>query len=68
MALKVLPSELAQDRERLARFEREANLLASRNHSNIAHVYGFESAALGDGKSVHFPPWSWSMARTWRSD
>ncbi len=54
VAIKVLPAELAQDRERLARFEREAKLLASLNHSNIAHVYGFESATLDDGKSIHF--------------
>ncbi len=40
VAIKVLPSELAQDRERLARFEREAKLLAFLNHPNIAHVYG----------------------------
>ena len=54
VAIKVLPSELAQDRERLARFEREARLLASLNHSNIAHVYGFESATLTDGSTAHF--------------
>jgi serine/threonine protein kinase/WD40 repeat protein len=54
VAIKVLPSELAQDRDRLARFEREAKLLASLNHSNIAHVYGFESTKLQDGSTVHF--------------
>jgi serine/threonine protein kinase/Tol biopolymer transport system component len=54
VAIKVLPSEWAQDRERLARFEREAKLLASLNHANIAHVYGFESAALPDGTTAHF--------------
>jgi len=53
VAIKVLPAELAQDAERLARFEREAKLLASLNHPNIAHVYGFESATLDDGSSVH---------------
>ena len=54
VAIKVLPAELAQDPERLARFEREAKLLASLNHPNIAHVYGFESATLGDGSAAHF--------------
>ena len=54
VAIKVLPAELAQDPERLARFEREAKLLASLNHPNIAHVYGFESATLDDGSAVHF--------------
>jgi len=54
VAIKVLPAELAVDRERLARFEREAKLLASLNHPNIAHVYGFESATLPDGTTAHF--------------
>ena len=54
VAIKVLPSELARDAERLVRFEREAKLLASLNHPNIAHVYGFESATLPEGSAVHF--------------
>ena len=54
VAIKVLPRELAQDPERLARFEREAKLLASLNHPNIAQVYGFESATQSDGPAVHF--------------
>jgi eukaryotic-like serine/threonine-protein kinase len=54
VAIKVLPLEVAQDPERLARFEREAKLLASLNHPNIAHVYGFESATLDDGSTTHF--------------
>ena len=54
VAIKVLPAAFAQDPERLARFEREARLLASLNHTNIAHIYGFESATLADGATVHF--------------
>ena len=41
-ALKVLPDAFAADPERLARFQREAQVLASLNHPNIAHVYGLE--------------------------
>jgi len=54
VALKLLPGALASDPERLARFEREAKVLASLNHSSIAHVYGFERATLEDGSSAHF--------------
>jgi Tol biopolymer transport system component len=42
VAIKVLPETLADDSERLARFEREAKTLAQLNHPNIAHVHGFE--------------------------
>jgi len=40
VAIKVLPSALARDPERLARFEREAKVLASLDHPNIGHIYG----------------------------
>ena len=46
VAIKVLPDSLAQDPDRLARFNREAKLLASLNHPNIGHIYGVESQAL----------------------
>ena len=42
VAIKVLPEAFAQDRERLARFEREARLLASLNHPSIATLHGLE--------------------------
>src|SRR5262245_61329659 len=42
VAIKVLPDSVAGDRDRLARFEREASLLASLNHPNIAQVFGLE--------------------------
>ncbi len=44
VAIKVLPEEFANDDERLARFEREAKLLASLNHPNIASIYGLEES------------------------
>ncbi len=44
VAVKILPSELAADSERLARFRREAHLLASLNHQNVASIYGLEEA------------------------
>ena len=43
VALKVLPEAFARDPERVARFEREARLLASLNHPNIAAIYGLET-------------------------
>src|SRR6185436_18140108 len=42
VAIKALPENLARDPERLARFEREARLLAAPNHPNIAAIYGLE--------------------------
>jgi serine/threonine protein kinase len=48
VALKVLPSEFALDADRLARFKREAQVLASLDHPNIAAIYGIE-----DSEGVH---------------
>jgi serine/threonine protein kinase len=44
VAIKVLPESFTQDRERLARFDREAKTLASVNHPNIASIYGLENS------------------------
>ena len=45
VAIKLLHDEVADDAERVARFEREARVLAALNHRNIAAIYGFEQAA-----------------------
>jgi serine/threonine protein kinase len=45
VAIKVLPAALAQDPDRLARFEREAKVLAAMNHPNIAIIHGLENTA-----------------------
>ncbi len=45
VAIKVLPESFANDADRLARFEREAQILASLNHPNIAHIHGLEESS-----------------------
>jgi serine/threonine protein kinase len=49
VAVKVLPEEFALDKDRVARFQREAKLLASLNHPNIAAIYGLE-----ESEGTHF--------------
>ena len=44
VAIKVLPDLFASDPERLARFQREAQVLASLNHPHIAHIHGLEDS------------------------
>jgi serine/threonine protein kinase len=46
VAIKILPAHFASDAERMARFEREAKVLASLNHPHIAQIYGVEDRAL----------------------
>src|SRR5512136_2591222 len=48
VAIKVLPEEFARDADRVARFQREAKVLASLNHPNIATIHGLEES---EGKS-----------------
>ena len=47
VALKVLPDAFATDPDRMARFQREAQLLAALNHPNIAAIYGLEDSQAG---------------------
>src|SRR5215471_15019034 len=46
VAIKLLPDAFAQDADRMARFSREAQVLAALNHPNIATIYGVEECAL----------------------
>jgi serine/threonine-protein kinase len=59
VAIKILPEAFAQDADRMARFEREAQVLASLNHPNIAAIYGVEDRALimelVEGETLHGP-------------
>src|SRR5262245_5537804 len=53
VAIKILPPSLAADRDRLARFQREAEVLASLNHPHIAQIYGLEEGQEGqEGKTL----------------
>src|SRR5216683_5908735 len=49
VALKVLPAELTQHKDRLRRFEQEAQAAAALNHPNIAHIY-----EIGESEGVNF--------------
>src|SRR5215208_3648935 len=56
VALKILPETFARDRDRLARFEREAQVLASLNHPNIAQIYGLEESTGVPALIMEFVP------------
>jgi eukaryotic-like serine/threonine-protein kinase len=70
VAIKVLPEDHARDAERVARFQREAQVLASLNHPNVAAIYDLEKhdgtdflileLVEGDSCGTHFP---WSYPR-----
>jgi eukaryotic-like serine/threonine-protein kinase len=49
VAIKVVPDTFAHDRDRLTRFEREAQTLAALNHPNIAHIYGLDTQSADSG-------------------
>src|ERR1019366_9301893 len=49
VAIKVMPATVARDPERLARFEREAKVLASLDHTNIGHIYGLVDSTESRG-------------------
>ena len=61
VAIKVLPESMASDAERITRFDREAKMLASLNHPNIAQIHGLEkadgtTALIMELVEVTFPP------------
>src|SRR6266571_1332585 len=51
VAIKVLPQTVGADPERLARFQREAEVLAALNHPNIAHIHGLDRQEARDGQN-----------------
>ncbi len=61
VAIKILPRHFTADPERLARFEREARMLAALNHPNIGAIYGLEAAAVAFGRWCS----NWWKARRW---
>src|SRR5262245_32272415 len=66
VALKVLPSEVAADPDRLARFTREAHTLAALNHPHIAQIHGFEDDGAVRALVMEFvdgDDLSWRIAR-----
>src|SRR3972149_379852 len=56
VAIKLLPEAFARDAERVARFQREARVLASLNHPNIAAIYGFEESGGRSFLVMEFVP------------
>ena len=67
VALKVLPPDVSADRDRLARFQREALTVSSLNHPHIGAINGFEDGVAGDGRDLGHSSWNWSRVRRWPS-
>ena len=66
VAIKVLPQTVTADPERLARFEREARVLAALNHPNIGTIYGVEEFDAPSGSGLPIAArssWSWSRVK-----
>jgi len=74
VAIKILPGAFARDADRVARFEREAHVLASLNHPHIAQIYGVEESGgvlalvmeLVDGRTLAEMPWALPGSRSMR--
>ncbi len=64
VALKILPEAFSADPERLARFQREAEVLASLNHPNIAPIHGLDRIANGPGSAENAS--GRILSATWR--
>jgi serine/threonine protein kinase len=52
VAIKILPDEFSLDTDRVGRFQREAEVLASLNHPNIAGIYDVQEAHAAPGRSM----------------
>ena len=62
VAIKILPDQFSRDPDRVSRFQREAEVLASLNHPNIAAIYDLQEA-----NGLRFLFWNWLKARLWRN-
>ena len=60
VAVKVLPEELAQDKDRMQRFVREARAASALNHANVAHIY-----EIGQSDGVHFIAMEYVEGKPW---
>jgi serine/threonine protein kinase len=67
VALKILPESFACDPERVARFTREAQVLASLNHPHIAAIYGLEQASATSAGTMDIKflvrGWNWCRSK-----